>query len=347
MPGIRLSLGTQLHYKLGFWLQGEKLDAAVQIASLQLENEFLVLIPFTKKKHKKAQPQFLTTTTTTTLGHQLLLGSSDSSAPTPIVDRQNASSEHAAAAAVHHDGKESFKIEYKNWMQSHHHGHHDDGDEDDHDFASRMCVAESQDQPQTAASYQKKSSSEDIWQAIATDMANFHSSHSKDTVMMMPTSIDMPEAHVDSLHTRSSGIEDMILVSSSGEEEERSRPEKKARRKGNHRRNSSTKQQEEQFEVVALPPALERMKRVFVALNSVYGFLQRQHMQATWSNVKHALQQLADKKICVQDIENLATFCPKASAAFILLSPFASSSCSQGGACFRLESEGFLSVKNG
>ncbi|CAM6036430.1 unnamed protein product [Sphagnum compactum] len=301
-----------LHFHL--FLRGEKLDAAVRIASLQLENEFLVLIPFTKKKHKKAQTQFLTTTTTTTttLGHQLLLGSLDSNAPTPIVDRQNASSEHAAAAAVHHDGKESFKIEYKNWMQSHHHGHHDDGEEDDHDFASRMCVAESQDQPQTAASYRTKSSSEDVWQAIATDMANFHSSHSKDAVMMMPTSIDMPEAHVDSLHTRSSGIEDMILVSSSGEEEERSRPEKKARKKGNHRRNSSTKQQEEQFEVVALPPALERMKRVFVALNSVYGFLQRQHMQATWSNVKHAVQQLADKKICVQDIENLATFCPKA-----------------------------------
>lgn len=67
----------------------------------------------------------------------------------------------------------------------------------------------------------------------------------------------------------------------------------------------------------ALPPALEELQRVFTALNSVYGFLQRQRMQATWSNVKQSLLQLCfpgdDEKPCLQAVKDIAILCPKAS----------------------------------
>lgn len=67
----------------------------------------------------------------------------------------------------------------------------------------------------------------------------------------------------------------------------------------------------------ALPPALEELRRVFTALNALYGFLQRQCMQATWANVKQSLQQLCfqdgDEKICLQTVKNIAILCPKAS----------------------------------
>ncbi|KAJ7298096.1 hypothetical protein O6H91_Y016800 [Diphasiastrum complanatum] len=62
-----------------------------------------------------------------------------------------------------------------------------------------------------------------------------------------------------------------------------------------------------------LPPVLERLNKVFASLNTIYGFLQKQHMQATWHNVKHALQDLCaeGEPVSVKDIENLATLCPK------------------------------------
>lgn len=67
----------------------------------------------------------------------------------------------------------------------------------------------------------------------------------------------------------------------------------------------------------ALPPALEELQRVFTALNTVYGFLQRQRMQATWSNVKQSLLQLCfpggDEKPCLQAVKDIAVLCPKAS----------------------------------
>jgi hypothetical protein len=66
-----------------------------------------------------------------------------------------------------------------------------------------------------------------------------------------------------------------------------------------------------------LPPAIEELRRVFTALNTVYGFLQRQHMQPTWVNVKEALQQLCFQEgkmqTCVQAVKHLAALCPKAS----------------------------------
>lgn len=66
-----------------------------------------------------------------------------------------------------------------------------------------------------------------------------------------------------------------------------------------------------------LPPAIEELRRVFTALNTVYGFLQRQHMQPTWVNVKEALQQLCCQEgkmqTCVQAVKHLAALCPKAS----------------------------------
>lgn len=66
-----------------------------------------------------------------------------------------------------------------------------------------------------------------------------------------------------------------------------------------------------------LPPAAEELKRVFTALNTVYGFLQRQRMQATWANVKQSVQQLCfqagDEKMCLQAVKSVAILCPKAS----------------------------------
>eukprot|EP01018_Ginkgo_biloba_P017053 Gb_36554 [translate_table: standard] len=60
------------------------------------------------------------------------------------------------------------------------------------------------------------------------------------------------------------------------------------------------------------PPALQRLNKIFMVLNTVYGFLQKQHMQATWSNVKGALKQLCGfEEINVNEIEQLADLCPK------------------------------------
>ncbi|CAM6099284.1 unnamed protein product [Calypogeia fissa] len=66
--------------------------------------------------------------------------------------------------------------------------------------------------------------------------------------------------------------------------------------------------------IPALPPVLEKLHRVFISLNAVCGFLQKQHMQPTWQTVKTALQQLCcseREQVTVQDIHLLALFCPR------------------------------------
>jgi len=83
------------------------------------------------------------------------------------------------------------------------------------------------------------------------------------------------------------------------------------------RGRTKTKRTSDNVAAGPLPPALEELERVFTALNTVHGFLQRQRMQATWVNVKQSLQQLCfpegDEKICLQAVKNIATLCPKAS----------------------------------
>jgi hypothetical protein len=71
-----------------------------------------------------------------------------------------------------------------------------------------------------------------------------------------------------------------------------------------------------QSNVPVLPPVIEKVKRVFFSLNAICGFLQKQHMQPTWQNVKQALQQLCcneEEKVNVQDIHLLALLCPRVS----------------------------------
>lgn len=66
--------------------------------------------------------------------------------------------------------------------------------------------------------------------------------------------------------------------------------------------------------VFSYPHALQRPIKIFSVLNTVYGFLQKQHMQATWGNVRESLKQLschAFEEVSVNEIEQLAALCPK------------------------------------
>lgn len=63
-----------------------------------------------------------------------------------------------------------------------------------------------------------------------------------------------------------------------------------------------------------VPPVLEKLISTFSALNTVCGFLQKQHMQPTWNNVREAIQPFsyrADVQISSGDIHDLATLCPQ------------------------------------
>jgi hypothetical protein len=68
------------------------------------------------------------------------------------------------------------------------------------------------------------------------------------------------------------------------------------------------------FDLLALPGVLARLERVFNALNVVYSFLQRQHVQPTWQNVKGAVRStLGDETPAVTsaDVESLQALCPQ------------------------------------
>jgi hypothetical protein len=68
------------------------------------------------------------------------------------------------------------------------------------------------------------------------------------------------------------------------------------------------------FDLLALPSVLARLERVFNALNVVYSFLQRQHVQPTWQNVKGAVRStLGDETPAVTsaDVESLQALCPQ------------------------------------
>ncbi|XP_024518116.1 uncharacterized protein LOC9638071 [Selaginella moellendorffii] len=62
------------------------------------------------------------------------------------------------------------------------------------------------------------------------------------------------------------------------------------------------------------PPSLQRMERVFNALNSVCGFLEKNRIELTWASVKSALQHSCtniDEVVTLADIKDLAFICPK------------------------------------
>ncbi|GBG90630.1 hypothetical protein CBR_g50975 [Chara braunii] len=81
--------------------------------------------------------------------------------------------------------------------------------------------------------------------------------------------------------------------------------------KGGGRSASRSDKEESDF---VWPPDLERLIKLFDILNSVYGFLQRQHVQATWRNVRAAMEQLSacsGLKINAEDVAAMATLCPR------------------------------------
>jgi len=64
-----------------------------------------------------------------------------------------------------------------------------------------------------------------------------------------------------------------------------------------------------------LPEPLERLQAVFEALNAIHGFLQAQNIQATWSNVQDAVQELLRQRPdCLEprisDVEAMAQLAP-------------------------------------
>ncbi|MCO5604471.1 hypothetical protein L7F22_058637 [Adiantum nelumboides] len=62
------------------------------------------------------------------------------------------------------------------------------------------------------------------------------------------------------------------------------------------------------------PAVLARYYEIFKALNLIYGFLQKQHMQGTWQNMKTAVRQLSGastKNINIEDVKTLAALFPK------------------------------------
>lgn len=62
------------------------------------------------------------------------------------------------------------------------------------------------------------------------------------------------------------------------------------------------------------PRPLQRLERIFTALNSVCGFLERNQIELTWKAVKSALQHSCthiDEDVTVDDVKELAYVCPK------------------------------------
>eukprot|EP00850_Spirogloea_muscicola_P019685 SM000196S05377 [mRNA] locus=s196:113062:121854:- [translate_table: standard] len=64
------------------------------------------------------------------------------------------------------------------------------------------------------------------------------------------------------------------------------------------------------LEALPLPPCLAALERQFGALNAAYGFLQKQHIQATWQNVAGAVRSFVGDSFCRQDLYNMALLCP-------------------------------------
>uniref|UniRef100_A0A7I4DT40 Uncharacterized protein n=1 Tax=Physcomitrium patens TaxID=3218 RepID=A0A7I4DT40_PHYPA len=130
--------------------------------------------------------------------------------------------------------------------------------------------------------------SDETWLAVAADLASFHTSPPKD-----PTHARDDGTDIDNQR------EQEVLE---GGETKQSTGRGKTKRKNEDLGGP-------------LPPAAEELKRVFTALNTVYGFLQRQRMQATWANVKQSVQQLCfqagDEKMCLQAVKSVAILCPK------------------------------------
>ena len=142
--------------------------------------------------------------------------------------------------------------------------------------------------------------SEETWRAVAADLASFNTCPPEDSTVLRDGNTDECEV--------GSQLEQENL---DGGERKRSTGRGKAERKGEDLAGP-------------LPPAIEELDRVFTALNTVYGFLQRQRMQATWVNVKQSLQQLCfpqgDEKICLEAVKNIAILCPKASVLHLKIS---------------------------
>ncbi|BDA42593.1 probable ATP-dependent helicase hrq1 [Coccomyxa sp. Obi] len=60
-----------------------------------------------------------------------------------------------------------------------------------------------------------------------------------------------------------------------------------------------------------LPPALNHLHQIFLALNGVYSFLLSQHIQATWRNVKKAVRGIPGAEGAqLADVEDMADLCP-------------------------------------
>lgn len=77
---------------------------------------------------------------------------------------------------------------------------------------------------------------------------------------------------------------------------------------------SGSKKRKRARKTWSCPAVLERLHEIYKALNLVYGFLQKQHMQGTWQNMKTALQRLcgaSNEEIKIEEIETLASFFPK------------------------------------
>ncbi|KAG0570699.1 hypothetical protein KC19_6G181500 [Ceratodon purpureus] len=129
--------------------------------------------------------------------------------------------------------------------------------------------------------------SEETWSAVAADLASFNTCLPEDPAV----------------------LRDVCEVGNQREQESFDGGEgKRSTRRGKTKRKGVDL-------AGPLPPAIEELKRVFTALNTVYGFLQRQRMQATWVNVKQSLQQLCfsegNEKMCLEAVKAIAILCPK------------------------------------
>lgn len=135
--------------------------------------------------------------------------------------------------------------------------------------------------------------SEETWRAVAADLASFNACPPEDPIVLRDENPDELE------------------VANQREQENLDRGEgKKSAGRGKTKRKGEDLTE-------PLPPSVEELKHVFTALNTLYGFLQRQCMQATWLNVKQSLQQLCfpkgNEKMCLEAVKSIAILCPKAS----------------------------------
>ncbi len=61
-----------------------------------------------------------------------------------------------------------------------------------------------------------------------------------------------------------------------------------------------------------LPSCLERLERIFGAVNIVYGFLMRHHIQAAWCTVKAAVRDIPGAQDAqLGDLQTMAELCPR------------------------------------